>query len=266
MAAYCAFYRDERYTSLFPNSSGKITHFVEDIECDELHTYGDYVTQLIGNKISTNSTTTHDVRTFDGVTWSGQNICIHAVRIGGSWAATRDVSDRPVFGFAFCKEGSARPFALTGMRHLVYHQMKQVNGLEPAEYDNVLGVRCLRNQYSVHRDKMMEEFNAQICPSTSTLSHRERFSLQLSFIHQACTIHKKTIGIHKKLLRSLAVEWYHRRMPRNVENALACGMAMDSFQTTKPLHHTDMCFVVSAVNVTRKDVQPFWSFASTIAP
>ncbi len=217
-----------------------------------------------------------DIRTFSGIVWSGQKIVIHAVKVGGNWTnLNKDSSipthktQNPVFGFAFCKEGVGRPFALTGMRHLVYYHMKNVEGMvEPPEYDAELGVRCLRNQYNIHKDKMMEELGAQIDPTTSTLNHRERFALQLSFIQQACTIHKNVLGPHKRLLRSVASEWYHRRLVKNAKRAEAMGLPIDSFicpQNGMPNPDlTDMSYVFHAMNTTKKDVQPFWCFSSTV--
>ena len=59
------------------------------------------------------------------------------------------------------------------MRHVIYHHMKEVmKGKEPPEYDEVLGVRCTRNQYPTHRDNMIEEVKKEICPSTTSLNHR----------------------------------------------------------------------------------------------
>jgi len=188
VGAFCAYYRDDRYAKQFPSDKSLRTHFVEDIECDELHDYGDYVTKSIESMNSRDKKNkfSDDIRTFSNIVWSGQKINVHAVRIGGSW--NRSDKSEPVFGFAFCKDGVSRPFALTGMRHVVYHHMKEILQTEPPEYDDIMGVQCLRNQYSVHRDKMKEEFAKEINPCTSTLNHRERFSLQLSFIHQVRTI------------------------------------------------------------------------------
>jgi len=88
------------------------------------------------------------------------------------------------------------------------------------------------------------------------------------FIHQICTIHKNSIGIHKKMLRALVSEWYHRRLPKNEERAIASGIPTDSFicpqEGMENPDYVDMSFVVSAINTTKKDVQPYWCFASTI--
>lgn len=139
LGAFNAFYRDMRLSQQFLVSR---TFFLEDIECDEMHMYGDYVEDMIKKGVDTRAIN-------HPITWSGNNINVIAVRVGGVWG---DKVNAPVFGFAFCKEGTTKPFALTGMRHHVYYHMKiNTGGVEPPPYDDVYGVPCFRNQYGIHK-------------------------------------------------------------------------------------------------------------------
>ena len=84
------------------------SHFVnQDIECDEMHMYGDYVTKQIERLKNGKGAMDTDVRVFDGCEWSKSPIAVYAVRIGGSWRSKVGGNDQldttPVYGFAFCK-------------------------------------------------------------------------------------------------------------------------------------------------------------------
>lgn len=70
-----------------------------------------------------------------------------------------------VYSFAFCKDGCSRPFALTGMRHVMYKHMIELNNefgnvargfLDTAEGTNSSGILGTIHQYPMSRDIMLE--------------------------------------------------------------------------------------------------------------
>lgn len=77
----------------------------------------------------------------------------------------KDTSGCGVYSFAFCKDGCSRPFALTGMRHVMYKHMIELNNqfgdvargfLDTAEGTNSSGILGTIHQYPMSRDIMLE--------------------------------------------------------------------------------------------------------------
>ena len=91
-----------------------------------------------------------------------------------------------------------------------------------------------------------------------------RFALQQSFIINASTMHPKTIGKHKKMLRDLCHEWFLRRVARNVLARERLGLG-DAFSVPKHMPHVselDIASMLAGMHSLRREISPHWWFAA----
>lgn len=180
--------------------------------------------------------------------WGVSKVTLHCVPIG-----KRDST----CVFAFCRGGTIRPFAMTGMRHILWNK---VSSPSPVEMGTTI------HQYKEDRKSMVEELVRQVSPRTSTLNHRQRFALQQSFIVQACTLHKGTVlGEMKRVLRSSSVEWYRRRVACTVNACKANGIDIGLDPgSANPVKEPDVTFILSTYQTTQTEVNPHWWLAACV--
>lgn len=164
--------------------------------------------------------------------WGGVTVYLHGVQVAPAVAPSRGGAPATdgVFVFAFCKvravrshaccclnprmiwhllsveqESCSKPFAMSGMRHMLYqHLGSSPTGGAPAVRRGAFD----EHQYSTSRQAMLQSLQLAVDPLASSLNHRQRFALQHSFLLQACIMHPKTLGPHKRMLRNLTTEWY----------------------------------------------------------
>ena len=211
LGAFNAFRKDRRIDQQFPRhpSIGKRTFFLEDVECDEMHNYANYVASLLEKSLGGGTTTTTpspgptkvawgaaaadttrkrmhmeasttpaappprepQIQSMHGIDWGGGDtkISLHAVRMdkggGGGGGGDCAAANAAVYAFAFCKTGSSRPFALTGMRHIVYKHMIDMKNefgdvargfLEGTSGGGISGISGTVHQYPMSRNSMLE--------------------------------------------------------------------------------------------------------------
>lgn len=204
-------------------------HFIEDVPCEEMDRYGDLVRQIITSKnpSSNNWSFATGIKRFERiVTWNGEDVLVTCVRIGST--------ANPFYSFAFCVlRHKWIPFALSGMRHQVYCYLP---------YSSSQAVTAVPTSGGV---ALVQELCRQVCPETSTLSHRQRFALQQSVIICGCSMHPKSLlGMNKQLLRDVCVEWYQRRV--------------------SSMQKGDIAFMLSVMPTLKKTLNPYWWFACSV--
>ena len=112
--AMCALVRDSScdHSGVYRGGrSGGRVHFLEDIECDEMHNYA----QEIGSLIKSGRSSRMRV----SMPWPGSKVTLHCVQVG---------KEKSVPVFAFCREGDSAPFAMTGMRHILWTRRPALEG------------------------------------------------------------------------------------------------------------------------------------------
>lgn len=218
------------YNALVHNNAHGCTdklHFIEDVACDEMNRYGQMVSTIIQNKNPSSNTWSFGtgIKRFDRiVSWDGEDVMVACVRMGSV--------SHPFYAFAFCVLRERWiPFAMSGMRHQVYCYLPLTDDDEPA---------------AMQAEAVdIQELCRQVCPATSTLSHRQRFALQQSVIVNGCSMHPKSLlGKNKQLLRELCMEWYQRRV--------------------SSMEKGDIAFMLSCMPVLKKALNPYWWFACSV--
>lgn len=94
-----------------------------------------------------------------------------------------------------------------------------------------------------------------------------RFALQQSFIINACTMHPRTIGRHKKMLRELVHEWYIRHVARNVLASERLGLG-DAFALPRvDMSHVsepEIAYMLASMHMLKREVSPHWWFTASV--
>jgi hypothetical protein len=77
---------------------------------------------------------------------------------------------------------------------------------------------------------------------------RKMFTLQLSLIHQMCSMFPQQIGQHRRMLRQMLLQGYQKNF---TSNSTAC-------KGTSIVDADDICFMTHLLSKTKRDVNPFW--------
>ena len=237
--------------------------FLEDISCDEMYSYAAHVKDLIQSSMSFGMARVQPRRNnrvqsnVFNMVWDGVVVKLHAVHLNMScgYGAEREP---PVVAFAFCRDLSSVPFALTGMRHTAYKHIPE-DKLSTPPTDK--GVILLKEEHSPTptssvRTSIVQSLGDCVSPTVSKLNARQRFTMQQSFILQAAALHGTELRSHKKMLRQLVMDWYNHRV-----NAHRFGKQSTPDQTVTD---ADICFMLAANHTLRREINPHWWFAKSI--
>lgn len=241
--------------------------FLEDISCDEMYSYAAHVTELLQSTRSLGMSCVQPRRNnhrqsnvFD-MCWDGVTVKLHAVHLNTctGYGAEREPS---VVAFAFCRDMSSVPFALTGMRHSAYKHIPDHKLSVPSTDDAVIRMKeehCPTPAPDV-RKSIVQKLGDSVSPVTSNLNPRQRFTMQQSFIVQACAMHGTELRPHKKMLRQLVMDWYNHRV-----NAHRFGkQASTESSSNETVTDVDICFMLAANHTLRREINPHWWFAKSI--
>ena len=172
--------------------------------------------------------------------------------------AHNSYAKNPIHIFAFCRKNESKPFAMTGMKFMF---VSEAFGLQKDMYGNV--EQCAHtmgditapfevdvHQYKSSTSRMVNDVIRLLNDTNKEAGNnvRKMFTLQLSLIHQMCSMFPQQIGQHRRMLRQMLLQGYQKNF---TSNSAAC-------KGTSIVDADDICFMTHLLSKTKRDVNPFW--------
>ena len=109
--------------------------------------------------------------------------------------------------------------------------------------------------------------STRVVTEDHSITFLSRFALQQSFIINACTMHPKMLGKHKKMLRELVHEWYIRHVARNVLASERLGLG-DVFALPRAdmshVSEPEIAYMLASMHMLKREVSPHWWFTASV--